>query len=397
VKISLVGPTHPFRGGIAQHTTLLFRHLRTRHQVRFYAFKRQYPAWLFPGKSDRDPSQAPLIEEGAERLLDSLNPLSWIRVSRRIIADQPDLVVIPWWTFFWTPQFLTVCWLVSFFSKARFLFVCHNVYDHEASAISRLCARLVLRRGDCLIVHSREDYDRLSTFVPENRIKLGFLTANEMADSLPSDEAKRSLGVEGEVLLFFGFIRPYKGLEHLLEALPLILRERRVTLLVVGESWNGSEAITEQMKRLGLERHVVRFDQYVPNEDVPLYFSAADLVVLPYVSCTGSGIVQTAFAFNRPVVATRVGSLVEAVEDGRTGYLVDPADSVGLAQAVIRFFVEQRGPEFSRNIEQDKKQFGWDRFLELFDETTLPFSSAGSAPSSAGSEELRTDAKAAEG
>jgi glycosyltransferase involved in cell wall biosynthesis len=396
MRISLVGPSHPFRGGIAQHTTLLFRHLRTRHEVQFYAFRRQYPGFLFPGKSDRDPSQAPLIEEGAERLLDSLNPLTWLTVSRRIVADRPDLVVIPWWTFFWTPQFLTICFLVSLFSKARILFVCHNVFDHETSVLGRLCARLVLSRGDRLIVHSRDDYERLRTFVPEDRIKLGFLTSPELPDRpvLPLEEAKRLLGIEGEVLLFFGFVRPYKGLEQLLEAMPLILRERELTLLIVGESWNGSRVIADQIRRLGLESHVRRVDRYIPHEEVPLYFCAADLVALPYVSCTGSGIVQTAYTFNRPVVATRVGSLVDAVEDGLTGYLVDPGDPAGFADAVLRFFAADRGSEFSRNIEQHKQKFGWDRFLQLFDETVFPTASHLSSP---GNGELSPDAKTAEG
>ncbi len=370
MKISIVGPSYPFRGGLSMHTTLLCRYLRKGHDVSFYSFKRQYPAWLFPGRTDRDNSTEPLREPGVEHLLDSMNPFTWLNVVRRIVADRPDLVIIPWWTFFWAPQFLTIALLLRLLSKSRLLFVCHNVFDHDSRRLSRFCAKTVLPRGDFFIVHSQEDFARLSTFVDPRKITLGFLTANESpAESRPSqDEARRHVGVSGDVLLFFGFIRPYKGVRHLLDALPLILEERDVTLLLVGESWAGDDSVQRRIRELGIERRVKRVDGYIPNEEVKRYFAAADLVVLPYVSATGSGVVQTAFTFDRPVVATRVGSLPLTIDDGRTGYVVKPGDARALADAVLRFFGEGKGPEFVENIKRAKKQFSWERFVEIVEE-----------------------------
>jgi len=189
----MIGPTYPFRGGLSLHTTLLCRYLRKGHDVSFYSFKRQYPAWLFPGRTDRDNSTEPLREAGVEHLLDSLNPWTWLKVVRRILADRPDLVIIPWWTFFWAPQFLTIALLLRLLSKSRLLFICHNVFDHDSRWLSRFCAKTVLPRGDFFIVHSEADFATLSTFVDPGRITLGFLTSNESASgSVPSREEARS-------------------------------------------------------------------------------------------------------------------------------------------------------------------------------------------------------------
>ena len=175
---------------------------------------------------------------------------------------------------------------------------------------------------------------------------------------------RKRLGIDGNIVLFFGFIRPYKGLKYLILALPEVPSQETVTLLVVGEFWKDKEEYLHLIERLDIENNVVIIDQYVPNEEVQDYFSAADLAVQPYVSATGSGIVQTAFAFNKPVVATEVGSLPEIIEDGETGYLVPPEEPEELAMAIVTFFVERKSDEFSENIEKVKYRFSWDRMVD---------------------------------
>jgi glycosyltransferase involved in cell wall biosynthesis len=169
------------------------------------------------------------------------------------------------------------------------------------------------------------------------------------------------------VLLFFGFVREYKGLRYLLEALPDVLKTVNVTLLVVGEFWKDKAVYLNLIRELNVEEHVIVIDDYVPNEEVGLYFSAADLVIQPYVSATGSGIVQIAFGFEKPVIATRVGSLPEVVRDGSTGYLVSPAESTELAEAIIRFFQENRAAEFVANIQQEHYKFSWERLVNMLE------------------------------
>ena len=148
MKICLIGPSYPFRGGIPHHTTLLYRNLKKRHDVKFYAFKRQYPKWLFPGKSDRDYSNTALKEEGTEPILDSINPVTWFQIYNKIRKSKPEIVIFPWWVSFWVPQFWTISWLVKTFVKSSILFLCHNVVEHEANKFTKICTKMVLKNGD---------------------------------------------------------------------------------------------------------------------------------------------------------------------------------------------------------------------------------------------------------
>jgi glycosyltransferase involved in cell wall biosynthesis len=372
MKICMIGPTYPFRGGTAQHTTLLYRHLRRRHRVTFYGFKRQYPGWLYPGETDRDASESPLREPGVENVLDSLNPLTWWEAYKRIKQDGPELVIIPWWTTFWTPQFWTVATLVKRFCPAKILFICHNV-EHETHALSQVCTRAVLSKGDHFFVHSEGDGERLKQLIPSSVITRVYTPLFDFFKTrqLSKAEARAKLGLQGDTILFFGYVRPYKGLDVLLKTMPLILERRKLTLLVVGEFWHGREACAQQIKELSLENAVRVIDRYVPNEEVEVYFSAADLVVLPYVSGKGSGLVQTAYGLEKPVIATRVGTFPEDVEDGRTGYLVNPNDPQALAGAVIRFFAERKEAEFVENIRRVKERFSWENLVALIDRLHL--------------------------
>ena len=376
MRICLIGPAYPFRGGLAHHTTLLYRHLRQRHHVAFYTFKRQYPQWLFPGATDRDTSHAPLKEEGIDNLLDSCNPLTWWRVGQHVRRRRADLTIMPWWTSFWTPQFFTIATVIKRRPATPILFICHNVVDHESHSFSRLCTRAVLSKGDYFLVHSEGDGNRLRALVPGARITHAFHPIYDFfsAGTMPKAEAKQRLRLQGEIILFFGFIRPYKGILDLLHAMPLIRRDRNITLLVVGEFWGDKGAFDRLIKELKLETAVRVIAEYVPNEEVGLYFSAADLVVLPYRSGTGSGIMQIACGLEKPVVATRVGSLPEVVEDGRTGFLVNPGDPEALARAVVRYFAEAKEAEFVENIRKTKERFSWERLVQLIEAavTTVP-------------------------
>ena len=369
MKICLIGPTHPFRGGIAHHTTLLYRALRKTHTVHFYAFKRQYPGWMFPGKTDVDGSEMSIREEGAEAVLDSLNPLSWWSVFRKIKEQDPELVIIPWWVSFWTPHFLSLSTLLRAFTRAKILFLCHNVVAHESGFLDEVCAKAVLKKGHFFLVHSDEDMNNLKRMLPAARAKKVYHPSYDVFNfrNVSKDEARRRLGLSGRILLFFGFVRPYKGLTYLVEAIPLIHRRFDVTLLVVGEFWEKVEPFLRRIEELGIRDSVRIVNEYVPNEDIQLYFAASDLVVLPYLSGTGSGIVQMSFGFDRPVVATKVGSLPDVVQDGMTGFLVEPGNSKAIAEAVIRYYAEDNEAGFARHIAGEKTKFSWDRMVGVIE------------------------------
>ena len=358
-RYCLIGPTYPYRGGIAHYTTLLAQELKKENKVLLISFKRQYPRWLFPGRSDRDPSQKPLRTQ-AEYLLDPLNPISWRRTWRRIEEWQAEVVVIPWWVPFWAPAWSVIGRKIKrLSSKPRLLFICHNVLPHEKSVVDKLALRTALSPGDGYIVHSQADAERLLAQFPGAEVRvtplpsyaaLGKADENDLPTKVPSDRP---------LLLFCGFVRPYKGLDVLLEAMPLVLAKRPVHLLVAGEFWDGREPYLEQIERLDLGEAVTMVDRYLTNEELIACIDKSEVVVLPYRSATQSAVIQAAFGQGRPVITTNIGGLPEVVADGRTGLIVPAEDPSALAAAMNRFFDEELGKMMQKEIIRLNDRFSW--------------------------------------
>ncbi len=367
MRIGLLGPSYPFRGGIAHYTTLLCQALQPRHEVRFLTFRRQYPAWLYPGRSDRDVSATPLRVAEAEPVLDSLDPRTWLATGDRLADWVPDLTIVPWWTAYWALPDSVVLARLRRRGYRRTLFLCHNVMGHERGILHRLAGRLVLRQGQAFIAHSESEAAALRALVPGTAVRCtphptyGALSRG----TISRHDACYYLGLNGPVLLFFGFVRPYKGLSDLLAALPRVLARHPVTLLVVGEFWQPLAEYERQARALGVEGAVRFVDRYISNEEVPLYFAAANLVVLPYRSVTGSGVAQLALGCMRPVVATRTGSLADTIDEGRTGFLTPPGDPPALAEAILHFLdlpaAEQAA--FEERILASQERFSWDELV----------------------------------
>ncbi len=310
MRIAFLGPVYPFRGGIAHYSTLLVTALRDAgHDVLLVSFKRLYPRRLYPGQSDRDPSQSPLTVAGAHYSIDSLNPLTWFGTFRWIRAHRPDVVVISWWTTFLAPAWLTLAVLLRIFLRRPLVILCHNVLPHEASRFDRLATRWVLGLGTRLIVQSDAEKLRLAALLPRQPVDVVPHPVYDMFAGGPPnrEQARAALGLPHDVpvLLFFGMVRPYKGLSDILAALPDIrARLGTVRLLIAGEFWDDKTAYLEEIEHLGVRDLVQIDDRYIPNESVPLYFGAANLLVAPYHSMTGSGVVQMAVGFGLPVVTT---------------------------------------------------------------------------------------------
>lgn len=368
MKIAVVGPTYPYRGGIAHYSTLLVQHLRAAgHHTRFYSFVRQYPRWLFPGKTDRDPSSAPLRVE-CEYVLDPINPWTWWQLCRKLRADNPEVVLLQWWVPYWTPSLAMISRWIKRNTRSQILFVCHNVIPHEGGGfLDKRLALTVLRYGDAFIVHSEQDRYLLRALLPNARVyKSHHPTYAPLADqshTTPSTTLREELGLPTDqpLLLFFGFVRAYKGLEYLIQALPRIRTQFPAHLLVVGEFWLSPEFFARYATEFGVRDAVTFINRYVPNEELRDYFDLADVVVLPYVSATQSGVAQLAFGFGKPVITTRVGGLHEIIEDGVTGLIVPPQDGPALADAVIRFFKADLGSQLRANVaaRQQAQLFSW--------------------------------------
>lgn len=360
MNIIIVGAAYPFRGGIAHHTALLYRELSKRHHVQIVTFKRQYPAFLFPGKSQLDSDD--MIQVPTEQLIDSMNPLNWISVGRAIRRRHPDLLIVTYSLPFFGPCYGTIVRAATRKTRTKVLFLCHNIIPHEKRPGDAQFTRCALSTADYFIVQSDSVERDLKSLFPDARYKrIHHPVYNVFGEPVDKQLARRELHLDDDrIILFFGYIRAYKGLRVLLDAMPAILRQLDLRLLVVGEFYDDKQKYVEQIGRLGIDRHVTLVADYVPNEIVAKYFSAADVAVLPYRSATQSGIAQIAYNFDKPVIATNVGGLGEIVRDGVTGFVVPPDNAERLSDAVLRFYHERREHEFAANVRIEKQKYSWE-------------------------------------
>lgn len=352
-RVVLVGPVFPFRGGIAQHTTFVARELDRICDLHTISFRRLYPRFLYPGESDQDPQSPDAALRSKEYSLDSINPFSWFRTIRKIRERAPDLVIIPNWTFFLAPC-LGVIARGCQRAGIEVRIICHNANDHEASRWKRSLLRWARKTADAMIAQSTADKEYLQGIHPGMPVSsFPHPIHSEFPD--PAGELPRRAQVE---LLFFGFVRPYKGLDLLIAALPH-LHGLDWRLSVVGEFWRGREETVAAIEGLGVSDRVELVDRYVSDAEVAQFFSRADMVVLPYRDATGSGVVPLAYRYGKPVLASRLGGLSDLVDDGVTGLLVPPEDPRAIAEAIRKLAASDHG--FASAIDRKKAELSWAR------------------------------------
>jgi glycosyltransferase involved in cell wall biosynthesis len=373
MKILLLGPVYPYKGGISHYTSLMARALGERHEVVVLSYSLQYPEILYPGGNQKDYTNDAFKIEGSYYLLNTANPISYVKTAAFIKKQRPDLLIVQWWHPFFSPAYWAVTRLVK--GTCKILFVCHNVFPHKKFPLQNFLVPLVLKRGDAFIVQSELDAKDLRSIIENPRyVKTVHPTYNAFKVSgLSRGEARKLLGLEEDekVLLFFGFIREYKGLKTLIAAMPEITSSLfACKLLIVGDfnSRQGKDEYVDLLEKSGCRKNILLIDGYVPNDEVEKYFAACDLVVLPYNSATQSGIIQIAYGFEKPVVATDVGGLGEVVIDGKTGCVVPPKEPRALASAVVQFFSENKGPEFAGHIREESYRYSWSKMVDVIED-----------------------------
>lgn len=351
-RVALVGPVSPpFRGGIARYTSDLRRSLASRCELHTVSFRRLYPGWLYPGASDREPGMEGALEPGVRYTLDALDPRSWSCAASEIADAGCDLAIINWWTLFWAPGF---AWMARRLRKrgVPVAFLCHNLFDHDSGMLKRRISRVFLSQADAFLTHSNEHAARLHSLFPGKSVHMHPLPTDGTYPT-PAHVLPRRGRLE---LLFFGFIRPYKGLEVLLDALAL-LADRDVYLTVGGEPWCAPEEIEQRVRASGapnVELHL----QYVDAVAAADFFARADLVVLPYRAASGSAVAAMAFHYDKPVLATRVGGFPDAIDEGCTGFLVEPDSAKQLADR-IRALDRASLTTLAANVRACKSRFTW--------------------------------------
>ncbi len=379
MRFALLGPAPPLHGGIVTYLAMLHRTLAARgHAVHWAGFRRQYPGFLFPGRSQTGDTAA-WMPQPDTRLFVPWSPWSWRRTADALAAARPDAVVLKYWIPYFAPGFAAVLRRLRRRTDARLLYVLDNVVAHERYPLAGPLTRAALRPAHGFVAQSeqvRRDLAAVVPDIPPDRVRLCPHPVYDFGvPGRPRKDraaARRAVGVPDDVrlVLFFGYVKPYKGVRYLVEAAPR-LRERYgdgVKVLIVGDVYGDRAEYTGLIERLGVGDVVELRDGYVPDDAVEDHFLAADVVALPYVSATQSGIVQIAYNYDLPVVSTRVGGLPEVVLDGETGLLVPPQDPAALAAALIRYFDEGLRERFAPAVAQEKGKYTWDRLAATLEE-----------------------------
>lgn len=370
MKICILGPAPPFRGGIVTYLGMLARELKKEgNELYWSSFKKQYPRFLFPGSDQLGEVASWIIMENSPRFV-PWSPISWYRTYRDIRKENPESVIMKYWLPFFALGYAAVAYLLNRYTDIRIIYILDNVIPHEKQPFSRILGKVALNQGYGFIAQSENVKSDLLSVLPgvnKDRIKLiphpVYDFGEPGVERKSRSETRRDLGLPADikVILFFGFIKPYKGVDYLIDACP-ILKARYgngIRVLIVGDVYGDSAPYYDRIKNSGAE-DIISFDiGFVPDNKVEDYFIASDLLVLPYLSATQSGIIQIAYNYELPVVTTEVGGLPEVVHDGLTGFLVPPEDAVKLADAVIRFFDEDFASGLAEGIAEEKHKYSW--------------------------------------
>lgn len=367
MKIIIVGTAHPYRGGLAAfNERLAYQYMQEGHEVEIITFTLQYPAFLFPGKSQYTNEAAP-TDIKISRRINAVNPLNWMKVGREIKRKSPDQVVFCYWMAFMAPCFGTIARYARN-PKTKILALIHNMIPHEPTILDKLFPKYFVDSMDGFVAMASSVVQDINLFDKKNKPKA--VSPHPIYDHygalVDKKYACEKLGIQYNktYILFFGFIRQYKGLDLLIEAFAdKRLEKYPVELIVAGEFYENPAPYLFQINKLGLENRVVLRTVFIPDNEVRYYFSAADLIAQPYRTATQSGVSQIAYHFEKPMLVTNVGGLAEIVPDGKVGYVVD-VDAEKIADALVDFYENKMSEFFIENIKTEKSKFAWHKMTQ---------------------------------
>ena len=374
VKIIIIGTAYPYRGGLSAFNERLAKEYRQQgHEVEIYTFTLQYPSFLFPGKTQYSDEPAPK-ELHILRKINSVNPLNWFKVGREICKKQPDLLIVKYWLPFMAPCFGTILRQVRKNKKTRIISILDNIIPHEKRIGDKILTQYFVNIVDGFVAMSNSVLNDVNIFDPQ---KPKAFSPHPLYDNFGEKVtredaiAKLNLSENQRYMLFFGFIRDYKGLDLLLKAYAdSRFRVMKVKLIVAGEFYNNSEKYFSLEKELGLENEVIWRNDFIPDSEVRYYFSAADIIAQPYKSATQSGVTQIAYHFEKPMLVTNVGGLAEIVPHGKVGYIVNP-DEKEIANALVDFYENERFNDFTANIVLEKEKYSWSKMTDTINNLIL--------------------------
>lgn len=371
MKIIILGTAYPYRGGLSAFNERIAReYQQAGHDVEIYTFTLQYPSFLFPGKTQYSDEPAP---EGLviHRRVNSCNPFNWLSVGREIAKKCPDLLITKYWLPFMAPCFGTIARRVKRNHHTCTISILDNIIPHEHRIGDKMFSRYFVGATDGFVAMSRsvlKDLDIFNTAKP--RAFCPHPLYDHYGERVPKEAARQTLGLDTDAryVLFFGFIRGYKGLDLLFDAMSdQRLKQMGVKLIVAGEFYGDPKPYMEQIERLGIADRIELRTDFIPDSKVNNYFCAADIVAQPYKTATQSGVTQVAFHFERPMLVTNVGGLPEIVPDGKIGYVVEP-EPRQIADALVLYFEQGNEPAFVENLKVEKQKYVWSNMTDAIAE-----------------------------
>jgi glycosyltransferase involved in cell wall biosynthesis len=371
-KIVIIGPAYPYRGGNSLFVSYVSDSLMKKFDVKIINYKVLYPSILFPGTTQFDNSNLLIKKIENERVINSINPFTWLKAAIKIRKEKPDLIVFDWWHPFFSFCHFTISFLVKKGFGNKILFITENFVSHEGHLIDKLLTRIGLMNASAFLALSDKVEKELRSSGYQKMIYRSELPIYECYKpevSLEPTKGRFGYNPENKVLLFFGYVRKYKGLDLLLDAMPDIIKEiPEVRLLIVGEFYDNPSTYLDKIKELGISNNVKLVNKFVPNEEVVEYYLASDLNILPYRSATQSGILNVSYGFLKPVLVTNVGGLSEFVNNGKTGIVIEPNSPAAIVNGVRDFFRLKEKVDFTGNIKDFIKDNKFAKLPELFQE-----------------------------
>ena len=364
-KIIIIGPAFPFRGGIAHFNNALAQEYHNRGEdIRLYSFTLQYPSFLFPGTTQYEEGDSPK-DLRIETLINSVNPFNWIKVARRINTVNPDYVIIRYWLPFMAPCLGTIARLVN--KKTKIIALTDNIIPHEKRIGDTLLTKYFVRSCDGFLTLSKSVLDDLSKFTSSQVKKfIPHPIYNVFGKKITKLQALSNLGLsyKDKHLLFFGFIRKYKGLDLMLQAMSdERIKKLGVKLIIAGEFYDNKKEYIDMIENLGIKNNIILKSDFIPEDKVKDYFCAADMITQTYKTATQSGVTQIAYHFERPMLVTNVGGLSEIVPDNKVGYVTN-LDPLDISDAIFDFYSNNKEAEFTVNTVSEKKRFSWGNFVD---------------------------------
>ena len=368
LKIAVVGPAHPYRGGLASIMETMAREYKSRgYDVRILTFTLQYPEFLFPGKSQTVDTPAP-IDLNITRRVSTINPLSWISVGRELRREQPDIVLMKYWTPFMAPCFGTIARIARGNGTTRCICQIDNVEPHEHHITDRIFNRYFLGSMDGFVYMSEQVHSELKDYTSAPAIFSPHPMFENFGKRVDRNEACEMLNLDPKIryTLFFGLIRDYKGLDTLLKVWQRFRRPGH-KLLIAGEFYASRDKYIKLIENLHIEDDIILHDHFVADDNVKYYFSAAECVVLPYKSATQSGVTQICYNFCTPVIVTDVGGLAEIVPHNRVGYVCTPSED-GILNALENIYKDDNITRFAEAMVEERKRFSWSAMCDKIEE-----------------------------